>query len=88
MIDWNTDRILPVAGKISRPLCDSCLGRQFANVGHGMSNVERGSILRKSLGIAEVEPDECWLCEGIMGELENFSSMIVEAMDGYEYDTL
>ena len=87
MIDWNTDRILPVAGKISRPLCDSCLGRQFANVGHGMSNVERGSILRKSLGIAEVEPDECWLCEGIMGELENFSSMIVEAMDGYEYDT-
>jgi len=86
-IDWDIDRILPAAGKISRPLCDSCLGRQFANVGHGMSNVERGSILRKSLGIAEVEPDECWLCEGIMGELENFSDMIVEAMDDYEYDT-
>ena len=87
-VEWNIDEILPTAEKLSsHRLCDSCLGRQFANVGHGMNNVERGLLLRQSLGIAEVEPAGCWLCEGIMGELNDFSDMVVEAMEGYKYDT-
>jgi tRNA pseudouridine synthase 10 len=30
-------------------LCDSCLGRQFATLGHGLSNRERGKALKISL---------------------------------------
>lgn len=86
--DWDIDKIIPIAEKLSpRRLCDSCLGRQFANMGHGMDNAERGALIRQSLGIEKVEPDKCWLCEGIMGELKKFSDMAVEAMDGYEYNT-
>jgi tRNA pseudouridine synthase 10 len=27
-------------------LCDSCLGRQFAMLGHGLTNEERGRVLK------------------------------------------
>ncbi|MEM3442362.1 MAG: tRNA pseudouridine(54/55) synthase Pus10 [Candidatus Bathyarchaeia archaeon] len=32
-----------------RPLCDNCLGRQFALLGHGMGNDERGHIIKLAL---------------------------------------
>ncbi len=87
-IVWDIDKILPIAKKISvYRLCDSCLGRQFANMGHGMDNVGRGQIIRQSLGLEAVGTEECWLCGGIMGELEKFSNLVVEAMDEYEYET-
>ncbi len=31
------------------PLCDHCLGRQFAFLGHGMENDERGKVIKTSL---------------------------------------
>ena len=31
------------------PLCDACLGRQFALLGHGLSNAERGRALKIAL---------------------------------------
>ncbi len=66
-------------------LCDSCLGRQFAKVGHGMSNRERGKKIREYFGLPFKE--ECWLCDGLMDEIEKFSEMVIEALDEYEYDT-
>ncbi len=36
------------------PLCDSCLGRQFARLGRGVENFERGRILR---GLIQLPPD-------------------------------
>ncbi len=43
--------ILKVAEKLleSHALCDSCLGRQFATLGYGMSNSERGRSLKTVL---------------------------------------
>jgi tRNA pseudouridine synthase 10 len=32
-----------------RPLCDSCLGRQFALLGHGIDNEERGRTIKQVL---------------------------------------
>src|SRR5208337_2955826 len=31
------------------PLCDSCLGRQFALLGHGVENEERGRAMKLAL---------------------------------------
>jgi tRNA pseudouridine synthase 10 len=32
-----------------RPLCDHCLGRQFALLGHGIENDERGKAIKLAL---------------------------------------
>jgi len=68
-------------------LCDSCLGRQFAKLWHGMTNKERGKKIREEFGIKYVEYEECWLCEGIMGELDKFVHLALEALKEYEFDT-
>ena len=36
-----------------RQLCDPCLGRLVGHLGHGMSNKERGTLLRPVLGLSE-----------------------------------
>lgn len=43
--------ILNIAKKILEEhcLCDNCLGRQFANLGYGLSNVERGKTIKNFL---------------------------------------
>jgi len=88
MDELDSDEVISIAKKLSSyRLCDSCLGRQFATVSHGITNEERGAIIRQSIGLEKVGVDECWLCGGIMGELRKFSEMVVEAMEEYEYDT-
>ncbi len=67
-------------------LCDACLGRQFAKVEHGITNEERGRRIREMMGWERVEAEECWLCEGLMGEIEKFSDMVVEALKEYEFN--
>ena len=50
MKEFQKPAILKLAKRIaSRGLCDHCLGRQFARVSTGMTNEERGAILRKAL---------------------------------------
>jgi len=68
-------------------LCDSCLGRQFAKLWHGMTNEERGKKIREEYGLKEIPPEECWLCEGIMGEMDKFASLVVDALSDYEFNT-
>lgn len=45
--------ILAEALKMLRayPLCDRCLGRQFALLGHGVSNLERGKAIKTALAL-------------------------------------
>jgi tRNA pseudouridine synthase 10 len=49
--------ILETAKRIVRlgPICDSCLGRQFAMLSTGLTNVERGHALKTVLSMAESE---------------------------------
>ena len=70
----------------SYKLCDACLGRQFAKVEHGITNEERGRRIREMMGWEAIEPSKCWLCEGLMGEIEKFADMVVEALEGYEFN--
>jgi tRNA U54 and U55 pseudouridine synthase Pus10 len=39
------------AAWLENPLCPNCLGRGFAKLGHGISNLERGNIIIQQLGI-------------------------------------
>lgn len=78
-------------------LCLNCLGRQFAKLGHGMSNKERGFYLRNALLnlIADEkikkeivhEAPECWVCKNLFDEIENFSDLVVNELQKYSYNT-
>jgi tRNA pseudouridine synthase 10 len=71
----------------ARELCDHCLGRQFAQVEHGHTNRERGMHLRDALDLQPVQPEGCWLCQGLMDDIELFAELVLERLEPYEYDS-
>jgi len=74
---------------ISKALCDRCLGRCLGKRGHGLTNAERGILIRQSFEEppAELAPKDCWLCEGLMDELPKFANLAAKALGPYDYDT-
>ncbi|HWH08611.1 MAG TPA: THUMP domain-containing protein, partial [Candidatus Thermoplasmatota archaeon] len=64
-------------------LCDACLGRRFGKVETGLTNPERGRILRDAAGTPEASA--CWLCEGLLGELDLLADVAVKALEPYEH---
>ena len=72
---------------VGYPLCDACLGRQFAQISHGLDNKERGAIIREALGGTAIPPVDCWLCDGLLSELESFVNLVSAALAPYEYAT-
>ena len=69
-------------------LCDHCLGRLFAKIDRGVTNKKRGEQLRTHLKQHEkVEVDDCWLCSGLMGEINHFVDLISESLEEYEFET-
>ena len=66
-------------------LCDACLGRRFAKVETGLTNPERGRIVREAAGAAQAEPAACFLCEGLLSETDAFAQAAVEAAAPYEH---
>ena len=75
------------------PVCDSCLGRVFADRSFGLSNADRGSGLRTAVAIADdepyetVTPDECWVCDGECGRFEEWADRAVAAVQTVDFDT-
>ncbi len=75
------------------PVCDSCLGRPFAERSFGLTNAERGRALRTTVAMADDEdfepiaPVDCWVCEGYCGTFDAIAETIVDALDGVEFDT-
>lgn len=65
-------------------LCDACLGRRVGKVESGLSNPERARIVREAAGLAEVPVAACWLCEGLLGELDALADVAAEALAPYE----
>lgn len=65
-------------------LCDNCLGRQFINF-EGSNNKERGKKIREALNIKESE--HCWLCGGILNDIEKLASIAIDALKEYEFDS-
>ena len=71
-------------------LCDRCLGRLFGKIGHGLTNLERGSAVRKKLkeeGVTNGEGESCWLCDNIFDGLKDFAGIASEKTEGLEFDT-
>lgn len=66
-------------------LCDACLGRRYAKVETGLTNAERGRLLREAAEAREVATDACFLCEGLLGELDALADVAAEALAPYEH---
>ncbi|MDS0259796.1 tRNA pseudouridine(54/55) synthase Pus10 [Haloarcula sp. S1CR25-12] len=73
------------------PLCDSCLGRLFAERSFGLANAERGEALRVSLALEADEPfepsEDCWVCEMESDRVDWWAEQAATAVRGYDFDT-
>lgn len=71
------------------PICDDCLGRAFARLGHGLSNAERGQSVRivLALGGIRARNGACWVCEGLFRRVGQWADRAVSLAQGIEYDT-
>ncbi|MCZ7380259.1 MAG: tRNA pseudouridine(54/55) synthase Pus10, partial [Candidatus Methanoperedens sp.] len=94
--------ILDTARKILHegPICDHCLGRQFAKLSTGLGNDQRGKSLRITLAMqAGAEKDDtlqeelaksaqskCWVCNNLFTHLDSWAEKAVSVLSDYEYD--
>ena len=75
------------------PVCDACLGRVFADRSHGLTNDERGTSLRIAAALDDDEPYEsvdtadCWVCEGLCDEFDEWAERCAAAVEDVEFDT-
>jgi tRNA pseudouridine synthase 10 len=80
-------------------LCDHCLGRQFAQLGHGLENFERAQIIINTDKLEEDNfdrenvPDdaeiggECEICSGVFDELDRWADLVEDSFERYELET-
>ena len=95
--------ILDTASKIMHegPICDHCLGRQFAKLSTGLSNDMRGASLKLVLAMhAGAEKDgelkeelakssgeiKCWVCNNLFMNIDPWVNRAVQALSDYEYN--
>lgn len=74
------------------PVCDACLGRQFADRSFGLTNAERGRAFRIAVALEDnedfEEPDEeCWVCEGLTDRFEEYAERVADALSEIEFET-
>ncbi|RLF28593.1 MAG: tRNA pseudouridine(54/55) synthase Pus10 [Thermoplasmata archaeon] len=83
-------KILGLADRIIHEyqLCDACLGRMFAKIEHGLTNRQRGALLRRYLGHTDrIDAMDCWLCQGLLNEINDFTELTRDTLKEYEFDT-
>ncbi|MGM0501393.1 MAG: tRNA pseudouridine(54/55) synthase Pus10 [Bacillota bacterium] len=85
---------------LKKDLCDHCLGRQFALLGRGLENYQRGYIVKNNKELKEEDfkavnintnldvGGVCYLCEGIFDNLEKYVELVITALDNYELETI
>ncbi len=75
------------------PVCDSCLGRVFADRSFGLTNAERGNALRIVRALEDDEPydptptEDCWVCEGRCGEFDRWANWAANELAGLDFET-
>jgi len=74
------------------PICDHCLGRMFGKRSHGLTNAERGHAIRVALSLEEDVPfaeeqEPCWICNNLFDQTEVWAQRVVEALEGFEFNT-
>lgn len=84
---------------LEEDLCDHCLGRQFAQLGHGLENYERGALVREIDDLDEEDfvreniPEdaspggECRVCEGVFDRLDHYVDLVVDSFERYDLST-
>lgn len=75
-------------------ICDSCLGRVFAQRSFGLTNTERGRALRVALALEDdepaqdpVDPADCWVCEGLCGRYDVWADRVIAALSEVTFET-
>lgn len=72
-------------------LCDHCLGRIYASLGHGLTNEDRGKALRifycldKNLNYNK--PEKCVVCNNLFENVDKFVNIVINALKNYEFNT-
>lgn len=95
--------IIDVAIKIldQGPICDNCLGRQFAKMATGLTNKERGTAIKTVLMMfADQKPERglqkrlesyagkrCWVCNGLFEDLGIWAKLAMDELSDHQYDT-
>ncbi|MFH5799998.1 tRNA pseudouridine(54/55) synthase Pus10 [Haladaptatus sp. CMAA 1911] len=74
------------------PVCDACLGRQFADRSFGLTNDERGHSLRVAVALEDDEDfeesdGECWVCEGLTDEYDDYAERVAKALSDIGFET-
>ena len=78
------------------PFCVSCLGRSVGLVGYGLDNRERGLEMVNLIDISnnsDIEKDmicdseDCTICDGLIGEIDNFIDLSCESISDYSLDS-
>lgn len=77
---------------IKNGLCNNCVGRQFGMLGHGMTNAERGKILRNYASKVTKEnlkePESCKLCNNFFKErIKQLADEILKSFKDIEFKT-
>lgn len=78
---------------LKKPTCNHCLGRQFGQVGTGMTNDRRGKKYREiahktNSEISFEESKECYLCKNFFKEkIDIAAENIVKKLKGIEFET-
>ncbi|MBL7117434.1 MAG: tRNA pseudouridine(54/55) synthase Pus10 [Candidatus Syntrophoarchaeum sp.] len=89
--ELRADVVIETARKITEegPICDNCLGRQFAKISSGVSNEKRGEILKEVLRTKgeALKEGKCWVCNSIFDNLEAWTSKALEKVKEYEFDS-
>ncbi len=73
-------------------LCDHCRGRLFAQLGHGLTNEERGKALRVFRSMdddnnVQQKTEDCHLCSDLCSEFQSLADIIVEELEGLDFET-
>ena len=78
------------------PFCLSCLGRSVGLVGFGLDNRERGIELINIIELSEnnnisediiCSSEDCKICDGLIGEIDNFIDLACESISEYSLET-
>ncbi|GAH30287.1 unnamed protein product, partial [marine sediment metagenome] len=64
------------------------LGRIFARIDSGITNKERVKQIGKYLKKHEIiDADNCWICSGLVKEIQHFADLISESLEDYQFET-
>ncbi|MBO4798489.1 MAG: tRNA pseudouridine(54/55) synthase Pus10 [Candidatus Methanomethylophilaceae archaeon] len=89
MEDWVRDNLETARKLAESGLCDHCLGRMFGKIGTGMTDEQRGEIIRRDLeecGSATAPEEFCPLCENVFDMIGRFAEAAAESVNSVESD--